>query len=738
MLKDKTLVIVESPSKCKKIEQYLGKRYKVMASFGHFTKLDDLKQIDFNTFDIKYKISNQKIIKQLREAIKVSDDVIIATDDDREGESIGWTICNFCKLDPMTTKKISFQEVTKSAILKSLENIHSIDMNRVRSQQTRQILDIYLGYKISPMLWKYVQHKLSAGRCQTPALKLVYDNQKEIDGMNKETEYKVNANFTSKHILFSLTSCVSKNDISQFLENIKEQLEWTVHDIKMKPILESPPNILITSSLQQKAANILNFSPKMTMKCAQELYENGYITYMRTDSSCYSKDFIMLLKQHIERSYGDKYINDNIQQLSMNKANGKSQEAHEGIRVCELNISETKFNNSSTNRLYKLIYKHTIQCGMAPSTGQDFEYFIKYPTAQKEYLFKYKEHLCLFDGWKKLENLATHTTFRMYLDILYETQKKFKLSVLYAKEKLIQNLKHLSEASLIQQLEKRNIGRPSTFSNIIQSLQDKKYTIKGNIEGIKTNITNYTLNTNKTIEQQTCEAFLNCEKSKLQITPIGKQVCEFCFEHFNDLFTYEFTNIMENSLDKIETTELQQNNVLNNYINIVDSLIEETKATYLNEPEKIKKVKDVSLYCGIIYEHVAYIKSGKYGYYLNYGTSGKSKISLKEFDGFDIEQKIDSESDVSEDNIQSLINFIDKNEGNKKKNMLVELNSDYSIRQSKFGFYIYYKTKKMKQPKFLKYNDEKDNNVDLRQTWVVEKNITQIKNYIQQKYNVSI
>ena len=204
-MSNKTLVIVESPSKCKKIEQYLGNQYKVIASYGHFTKLDDLQQINFDNFNIKYKINNQKVVKQMRDSIKQARDVIIATDDDREGEAIGWTICQFCHLDVNNTKKITFQEITKSALMSALENIQYVNMDRVKSQQARQILDIYLGYKISPMLWKYVQHKLSAGRCQTPALKLIYDNQQEFDSASDDTEYKVNASFTSKNILFSLT-----------------------------------------------------------------------------------------------------------------------------------------------------------------------------------------------------------------------------------------------------------------------------------------------------------------------------------------------------------------------------------------------------------------------------------------------------------------------------------------------------------------------------------------------------
>lgn len=740
--KNKILVIVESPSKCKKIEQYLGSEYKVIASYGHFTKLDDLQQIDFENFTIKYKIDNQKVVKQLRDNIKDAKDVIIATDDDREGEAIGWTICKFCKLNIKETKKITFQEITKTALLYSLENIHHIDMDRVKSQQARQILDIFLGYKISPVLWKYVQHKLSAGRCQTPALRLIYDNQKKFDSSDGETEYKVNSSFTSKNILFSLTTNIEKEYILNFIEQIKDKKSWIINDVNVNKINEKPPQILITSSLQQKASNILKMSPKMTMKCAQELYENGFITYMRTDSSCYSRDFIGSLKKHIEDNFGKNYLLPNIEQLSINKNNGKAQEAHEGIRVCDLSVSETQLKNSSANRLYKFIYKHCIQCGMAYSISQDYQYFINsgaLSSSNKEYIFKYKENLSLFDGWKILENDNMSSSFRLYLDNLYSNGTEFYMNYLEALEKLISSPKHLSEASLIQLLEKQNIGRPSTFSSIVQNIQDKKYVLKGNIEGHKKNIVNYRLNNNKEIETIRKEECLNSEKSKLQITPLGKQVCEFCYQHFESIFNYEFTNNMESGLDKIESKEINNCDLLSEYIKNVESLIEITKTNYKNNPEQIKKVCDTSLYCGKINDNAVYIKSGKYGYYLCYGKNGKSKVSLKDFKGFSIENKInDNSQEVSPEELDLIMKFVENGKETKNKSILITLNSEYSIRESKYGYYVYYKTKKMKQPKFMKYNDEKDDKKDIRNNWVHENNVEDIRKYLCEKYKINI
>ena len=739
----KILIIVESPSKCKKIEQYLGSQYKVIASYGHFTKLDDLQQIDFDNFNIKYKINNQKVLKQMRDSIKQARDVIIATDDDREGEAIGWTICQFCHLDVNKTKKITFQEITKTALTNALENIQYVNMDRVKSQQARQILDIYLGYKISPMLWKYVQHKLSAGRCQTPALKLIYDNQQQFDSANGDTEYKVNASFTTRNILFSLTTNIEKENILEFIAEQKEKLSWKINNTNVKEINEKPPQILITSSLQQKASNILKMSPKMTMKCAQELYENGFITYMRTDSICYSKDFISSLKKHIQDFYGAKYVMPSIEQLSVNKSKGKAQEAHEGIRVCDFTVSEIQLKNASTNRLYKFIYKHCIQCGMSNSISQDYEYFINSGSdslnlPNKEFIFKYKENLMVFDGWRILENDSQRICYRNYLDNLYASGTEFGMNYLEANEKLISSPKHLGEASLIQQLEKRNIGRPSTFSRIVQNIQDKKYVVKGNIEGQKRNITNYKLSKEKKLESIKKEECLNSEKSKLQITPLGKQVCEFCYQHFDSIFNYDFTNSMERGLDNIELREIGNRELLKTYISNVEQLIEETKTNYKNNPDRVKKVCDTSVHCGQIDGFAAYIKNGKYGYYLTHGKGGKTKVSLKDFKEFNIEDKIKRQDDVTENELSLLIEFIAKGKEVKNKSILVELNTEYSIRESKYGYYVYYKTKKMKQPKFMKYNDEKDDKKETRNMWIHENNIQEIKNYLCEKYKINI
>lgn len=729
---NKTLIIVESPAKCKSIENYLGKNnYKVIASYGHFTKLDNLNQINFNTFDIKYKIDKTKVLKDLKLNISACKDVIIATDDDREGEAIGWTICKFCKLDINTTKKIVFQEITKTALENSLKNIKNINISRVKSQQARQILDIYLGFTVSPLLWKYIQHKLSAGRCQTPALRLIYENQKEIDKLNNETEYNISAYFTDKKIKFCLINNISKKEIEELLEFIKNKNDWIINSKKEKVTELKCPTILITSSLQQKAYNILNFSSKQTMKCAQELYENGLITYMRTDSACYSSDFISKMKKYILSNYGNEYLLPYIEKLNNNKNKNKSQEAHEGIRVCNLEVKESNLKNVGANKLYRFIYKHTLQCGMSNAKYNENHYFIN--VNEKE-IFKYIDKVNIFKGWKILDNILEEKSYKLYLDLLYKNSQIINLVSLNANEKLIDSLCHYNEASLIKKLETLNIGRPSTYSNILQSLFDKKYVNKTNIEGKKINITNYKLENNILSEIKLYES-LNNEKNKLEISETGEKVCEFCYDNFNEVFNYDFTNEMEDLLDKISDNEANQKDILNNYINKLKKLIAEVKLDYKENPEKIKKVSDTSLHCGKYKESPIYIKNGMYGYYASFEKD--KKISLKEFKGFNIKQKIDNNENIEKKQYDELINFIEKN-SNIDSKILVKISDDCSIRNGKYGEYIYYKTKKMKKPNFYKYNDYKDNMNDIRKQWIEENNILLIKDYIIKKYKINI
>lgn len=728
----KTLIIVESPSKCKKIEQYLGSDYKVIASCGHFTKLDSLDQISFDTFEISYKIDKIKVLKSIREEIKKSKEVILATDDDREGEAIAWALCVFCKLNIETTKKMVFQEITKSALTYALNNLSRININRVKSQQARQILDIYLGYKISPLLWKYVKHKLSAGRCQTPALRLIYENEKEFENLSSNTHYRVKALFTSKNIPFYLNQQVTKENIESFMEEVCVKKDWRINSESKRQTKENPPQILITSSLQQKAHQLFRFSPKATMSYAQELYENGLITYMRTDSSCYSKDFIEKVKTHIMQNYGEEYLHLHLSLLSQNKNKNKSQEAHEGIRVCDLSKEDACRTSPQVNMLYRFIYKHSIQCAMSPCSLMETTYRI---TINKDYFFQHVDKTPIFKGWKLLNKEKPENSFVSYLHHLYESKSILCLLFAEANEEYIQNKSHYHEASLIQRLETLNIGRPSTYANILQSILDKSYVIKGNIYGEKVEVIQYIYSQEDGLTQKKEDKILHQETNRLRITPLGKQVCEFCVSHFENIFDYGFTNTMEDSLDQIEYGSKRQDKVLNVFIETLDTSIEKTKRMYKNNPETIQKAKDMSLHCGTYKNEALYIKHGKYGYYVCIGK--KTKISLKDFKGFSVLDKI-NEGQINEEERKGLIQFVENRDNIQQENMCVEISQCCSIRKSKYGYYVYYKTSKMKKPKFFKYNDEKDENKKVREQWIHDKNKTEIMNYITKKYNIDI
>jgi DNA topoisomerase-1 len=344
------LVIVESPSKCKKIEEILNENsdfhiYEVIASMGHITNLNSLDNIDIsNNFHCKYELisSKKKHIDLMKKKIKEMDEVILACDNDREGTGICYSICEVFKLDPSKTKRIIFNEITKSAILDAIKNPQIIDMNMVEAQKTRQILDILVGFKISPALWKYIsknsENALSAGRCQTPALKIIYDNYLNIKSTNEMKIYNIFGNFTNSNLLFELNHSFEKEEnVKLFLnECINHSFIFSLNEPVKKN--KRQPEPFITSKIQQIASNEFHYSPKETMSICQKLYESGFITYMRTDSKKYSKDFIDDVKKYILSNYETKYINPNIEELINVIYEKKDSEVNEREKICMSNM----------------------------------------------------------------------------------------------------------------------------------------------------------------------------------------------------------------------------------------------------------------------------------------------------------------------------------------------------------------------------------------------------------------
>ena len=571
--KSQSLVIVESPAKCKKIESYLGPGYKCIASFGHLRNLVSLNDIDITGgFQVKYTNDDKKdkVILNLRKHMDESDEIILATDDDREGEAIAWHICALFELPIATTKRIVFREITENAIQQAMKTPKTIDMNRVHSQQTRQILDMLVGFTISPLLWKYIsKSNLSAGRCQSPALKLIYDNQKEIDESPGKQVYKTTGYFTSQTIPFELNrDFETEREMSDFLEN-EVSHSHAYSRTEPKKTIKEQPEPLTTSRIQQIASNELRISPKDTMKSCQILYENGYITYMRTDSKKYSSDFIDSVKNWITKEYNDnRYINNQIDKLVnerkveeyieeyKNKDSKKPapQEAHEAIRPTSISLKEIpadeKDIGSRERKLYNIIRETTLESCMAPA-----EYFAVTASfsGHKETKYTFHSQLVDFLGWKivSLNKQKQDQSEKQYHYLLQiKPGAIFDYKKITSLVSLINTKHHYTEAKLVQLLEDKGIGRPSTFSSLIDKIQDREYVKKQDVDGRKITCINYELEDDVLSENTSTKEF-GQEKGKLVLQPLGKIVAEFLSKNCDKFLNYDYTSEMERELDEI-------------------------------------------------------------------------------------------------------------------------------------------------------------------------------------------
>lgn len=762
------LLIVESPAKCKKIEDLLGPGYKCIASFGHIRELqtkNGIKCIDVdNNYKPQFTIARgkYKTVNSLKDAIQKSDEVLLATDDDREGEAIAWHICKVCRLDPLTTKRIIFHEITKSALTRAVNNPTTIDMNKVNAQKARQVLDLLVGFTVSPLLWKQFSYNkkspLSAGRCQTPALRLVYDNECDIKDNPGKACYDVKGDFTDKRIPFSLTSTLtSKEEAETFLEETVSH----DHELTLTPVQsthKSPPKPLTTSDLQQKASNVLHFSPKQTMASAQILYENGLITYMRTDSRTYSKEFIQSTKSHIISLYGEIYIHPNIDVYALRvsdnaqdntndtsrgkktkaskkskagskKKDGLAQEAHEAIRPTYISRSAIDEKGKITQRevrLYQLIHNTALMSCMAPSEYDTFNAFISAPQTKQ-----YRHHCeqVTFQGWEIVQGKPIKNKLFPYLLSLEESHvsEDVPYKQVSAQYTLKERKQHYTEAKLIQLLEARGIGRPSTFSMLLSKIQERGYVTKEDVEGTRLSCVDYTLKGNE-IEEVEQERVLGTERNKLVLQPMGRLVIEFLSTNFDSLFAYEYTKHMEDTLDNIargskiwytlcdECYTAMQSITSNISLEKVKIDIDErtvytigrygpifirteedgTKTTHpvkkdatledirasSNIDEFISQPDERSL--GVYENKQVVLKKGRFGLYAVFG---EKNISLKK-----LKKK---QNNISLDDV---IPFLDES---KQTGVLRSINENASLRTGKYGPYIMVKTKKMKKPKFI-------------------------------------
>jgi len=741
------LVIVESPAKCKKIESYLGPGYKCIASFGHIREIaNGLKSIDVkNNYNVVFKTipSKGKYIKPLRIAIQKATEVVLATDDDREGEAIAWHICKTFNLPIKSTKRIIFHEITKSAIKTAISNPTRVNMNTVNAQLARQVLDLLVGFTISPILWKHIsrntQGSLSAGRCQTPALRLVYEQQKLINESPGRKVYDTIGIFTEKNLRFSLNYNYDNEDnMAEFLEE-SANFDHKYSVSKPKEVTKSPPTPFTTSTLQQKASNEYNFSPKQTMRLAQTLYENGYITYMRTDSIKYSKEFVQSAEKFIGKEYGKEYIHKKIERLingsskkKKKKKDNNAQEAHEAIRPTKIEMNTLSVSGKITARevkLYTLIWRNTVESCMSPATYNSITAKL---TAPEKHNYKYSCEQVIFPGWKIVGGYEKINKEYKYL-LKIKEGKVLDYTEIYSKVVLKDLKKNYSEARLVQMLEKKGIGRPSTFSSLISKIQDRGYVKKENVEGKKIKCVDFKLIGEELGEIETERVFGN-EKNKLVIQPTGIVVYEFLEKHFDDLFNYNYTKHMEDDLDKISKGERIWHTLCeecNNQIKESSKEISESREMYKIDEhhvymigrygpvikcEKGDKTSFKSVRKDLDMEK---LKRGEYKLndVLDKSKGTSSKKSLGEYEGNDVyimkgkygmyincNGKNSSISHIKKELDEVVLSdVLDVLKGKKQsnKNILKVITGEISVRKGKYGPYVFYKTDKMKKPKFI-------------------------------------
>lgn len=799
----KILLIVESPAKCKTITKLLGKdRYSCIASYGHIRELCTNMGIDYmhtkDNYEPAYRVigRQKKRIDALKKAVNECMEVVLATDDDREGEAIAWHICRVCNLSIHKTKRVIFHEITASALREAMENPRTLDMNMVNAQKARQVLDLLIGFTFTPLLWKFVaqNNNLSAGRCQTPALQLVVDNdirfREALEALDNEREKTYEPQlecdvfegeiFTSKsHICGDYG--VFFDDFSSFSR------EDNIVSHSQSESISKPPVPFTTSSLQQTASSELGYSPKHTMSLAQKLYEAGFITYMRTDSTYLSKDFVNNAREYIKKEYGNEYIPDKPHFLSRgNKSFSKdakdsnAQEAHEAIRptyVDDVDKVRAKMEPQHL-RLYNLIRRRSLAscCVNSKSTIHTISIDVS-----SKYLFKKSFSIVDFPGWKAITGYKDEReVFYSIINSINERNNEendiiipknvniMRISLVELPPKLP---KHLNESGLIKMLEEKGIGRPSTFASLVDKIQQRNYVSIEDVNGTDINIISYSSTYDdgndrwNEIELKNTKQQLGNERKRVILQSMGSLVATFLQKIAGDtFFSYEYTNLMENTLDDIakglrdwqevcrkcdknlrekleeiyklatsrkNTDDETSNDVLSmNTIKLDDEYtfkiakygpilvhkvprkkgvniplkksitIEFVRDNNLTAEQLLKYRVETERVIGDYLGKPVIIKKGPYGIYAQY--EGEKYNIFKQSE---VKNRRITLSSVSQSEVITKISSMqqEKQESLKQSHGIErrDINNECSIRISKYGPYIFYQTKKMKKPKFL-------------------------------------
>lgn len=565
------LVIVESPAKAKTIEKFLGKDYKVMSSFGH---IRDLKKktlsINEKTMEPDYEIPEEKrkLVSELKKQVKEAQRVWLASDEDREGEAISWHLCEVLGLDKDNTNRIVFHEITPNAILDAIEHPRHLDMNLVNAQQARRVLDRLVGFKLSPVLWRKVKPALSAGRVQSVAVRLIVEREREIQAFVSEPYYRVSAVFTvpqaEGHIAEVKAELdkrfATREEAVAFLERCRKA-QFTVGSVSKKPLKRMPAPPFTTSTLQQEAARKLGYTVTQTMMVAQHLYENGRITYMRTDSVNLSKLALAASRDAITQLWGAEYSHTR----NFHTHSKGAQEAHEAIRPTYIS-EQTIEGTVQERRLYDLIWKRTVASQMAESEIEKTVVTIDIDGQEEKFIAD--GEVVTFDGFLKVyhestddenqDNEGSNTLPALSAGDLLERK------TITSTEKYSQGPVRYTEASLVKKLEELGIGRPSTYAPTISTIQQREYVVKGDKAGEERQYVTDTLSAARIVSKTRTEV-AGKEKGKLLPTDIGTVVNDFLMEHFPEIMDYNFTAKVENQFDQIAEGHEEWTSMMHNF-----------------------------------------------------------------------------------------------------------------------------------------------------------------------------
>ena len=616
------VLIIESPGKQKTIQGFLGAGWRVVASMGHIRGLThDLKFLE-NNYEPTYEFLKEKskAIAALKEAAKGAAEIYLAADRDFEGEQIAYSVKILLKL-PASVKRITFTEITEKAIRHAIANPGTIDMNRVHTQQARSLLDLLIGFTMSPLLWKNVAANLSAGRCQIPSIRLVVEREDAILAFKTESSYYIGADWNHNGFVFPGTmddSLEDEESAINYMENVVNT-SGTIVGNEVKPWSAAAPPPLMTSTLQQQASAIFGMNPKTTMMIAQRLYEAGHITYMRTDKAVISEEAILAIKAWVTGNYGAEFCSNGVKKSKKaeeeTKAGLSAQEAHEAIRPTHIEVTEVDGDGAS---LYRLIWQRTIQSQMAAAQGETCSIKIDLD----EFLWTSRWKRTTFPGWQIIGRVASidqeeeeekedNNDWKKAIEIPVGAIVPWKTMKAADKETKAQG--RYTEATLIRELEKHGIGRPSTFASLLATIQEKHYVSVSNIPATVKKVKEHLLEFGSLpIKSIMKDKKVAAEKNKLIPTELGRSVLGFMLNHFDDMFNYDFTSRMEQRLDLIAEGKEEWKAVVHD---TWMSYKERYNALNVVSERKNKEVEHIGEWNGQAIEK----KTGKFGDYLQCG-----------------------------------------------------------------------------------------------------------------------